>query len=199
MYAYIKGKLVEINPAFVVLENEGIGYMINISLHTYTQLKSNETFKLFTHMAIRLEATTPVGFVMFGFADEQERELFRYLISVSGVGNNTALLMLSSLSPDKLVEAIVDGNAAALQAVKGIGGKTAQRIVIDLKDKLEKGKLSQEIIKSSHNTNKDEALSGLTVLGFHKNKAENILNKIIDKQGAELPVEELIKEALKAL
>ena len=108
MYAYIKGKLVEKNPAYAVLENEGIGYMINISLHTYTQLKSSETFKLFTHMAIRNEATTPVGFVMFGFADEQERELFRYLISVSGVGNNTALLMLSSLSPDKLVEAIVD-------------------------------------------------------------------------------------------
>jgi Holliday junction DNA helicase RuvA len=199
MYSYIKGKLVEKNPAYAVLENEGIGYMINISLHTYTQLKSAETFKLYTHLAIKNEATTPVGFVLFGFADEKERELFRLLISVSGVGNNTALLMLSSLSPNNLVEAIVDGNAAALQAVKGIGGKTAQRIVIDLKDKLEKGKISQEIIKTSYNTNKEEALSGLTVLGFNKNKAEAVLKKIIDKQGAELPVEELIKEALKAL
>lgn len=199
MYSFIQGKLVEKNPAFVVLENHGIGYMINISLNTFTQLKSAESFKLFTHHAIKNEATTPVGFILFGFADEQERELFRQLISVSGVGNSTALLMLSSLSPNKLVEAIVDGNAAVLQGVKGIGAKSAQRIVIDLKDKLEKGNLSAEIVKTSHNTNRDEALSGLTVLGFNKNRAESALNKIIKKFGAELPIEELIKEALKIL
>jgi len=199
MYSFIQGKLVEKNPAFVVLENQGIGYMINISLNTFAQLKSAETFKLYTHHAIKNEATTPVGFVLFGFADQQERELFRHLISVSGVGNSTALLMLSSLAPDKLVEAIVDGNAAVLQGVKGIGAKSAQRIVIDLKDKLEKGKLSSEIVKTSHNTNRDEALSGLTVLGFNKNRAESALDKIIKKFGADLPIEELIKEALKIL
>lgn len=199
MYSFIQGKLVEKNPAFVVLENQGIGYMINISLHTFAQLKSAGSFKLYTHHAIKNEATTPVGFVLFGFADEQERELFRQLISVSGVGNSTALLMLSSLSPNKLVEAIVDGNASVLQGVKGIGAKSAQRIVIDLKDKLEKGKLSKEIVKTSHNTNREEALSGLTVLGFNKNRAESALDKIIKKYGAEVPIEELIKEALKIL
>ncbi len=199
MYSFIKGKLIEKNPAYVVLENQGIGYMINISLNTYTQLKDAEVFKLFTHHAIKNEATTPVGFVLFGFADEQERQLFRHLISVSGVGNSTALLMLSSLAPDKLVEAIVDGNATVLQSVKGIGAKSAQRIVIDLKDKLEKGNLSSEIVKTSHNTNKDEALSGLTVLGFNKNRSESALDKITKKFGADLPIEELIKEALKIL
>lgn len=199
MYSFIKGELIEKNPAYVVLENQGIGYMINISLNTYMQLKDAETFKLFTHHAIKNEATTPVGFVLFGFADEQERQLFRHLISVSGVGNSTALLMLSSLAPDKLVEAIVDGNATVLQSVKGIGAKSAQRIVIDLKDKLEKGNLSSEIVKTSHNTNKDEALSGLTVLGFNKNRAESALDKITKKFGADLPIEELIKEALKIL
>lgn len=199
MYSFIQGKLVEKNPAFVVLENQGIGYMINISLNTFTQLKNAESFKLYTHHAIKNEATTPVGFILFGFADEQERELFRQLISVSGVGNSTALLMLSSLSPNKLVEAIVDGNASVLQGVKGIGAKSAQRIVIDLKDKLEKGNLSAEIVKTSHNTNRDEALSGLTVLGFNKNRAESALDKISKKFGADLPIEELIKEALKIL
>ena len=199
MYSYIEGKLAEKNPAYTVIDCHGIGYMINISLNTFSKLKDKEHFRLFTHFAIKNEATTPVGFVLYGFADKQERQLFRQLISVSGVGNTTALLMLSSLTPEKLYNAIVTGNTSVLQSVKGIGAKSAQRIIIDLKDKLEKGKMTSEILNLAYNTNRDEALSGLTVLGFNKPAAERALNKILSKQETELPVEELIKEALKIL
>lgn len=199
MYAYIEGRLTNKNPAYAIIDCNGIGYMINISLNTFSKLKDKEQFKLFTHLSIKNEATTPVGFVLYGFADEYERQLFRQLISVSGVGNNTALLMLSSLSPEKLHAAIVDNNASVLQSVKGIGAKSAQRIIIDLKDKLEKDKLSAEFVGTLHNTNKDEALSALTMLGFNKVSAEKALNKIIQKQSADLPIETLIKEALKIL
>ena len=199
MYSYIEGKLMVKNPAFAVIDCGGIGYMINISLQTYSQLKDYESFKLYTHLAIRNEATTPVGFVLYGFADEQERQLFRQLISVSGIGNNTAMLMLSSLTPDKIYHAIVENNPGVLQSVKGIGAKSALRIIIDLKDKIEKGKLSRDLLPAAHNTNRDEALSGLIVLGFNKVAAEKALNKIADKQNRDLPVEILIKEALKIL
>jgi len=199
MYAYIRGKLVEKNPAFVVVECNGIGYLINISLNTYTRLKDEDTFKLHTHLAIKNEATTPVGFVLYGFADEQERQLFRQLISVSGIGNSTAMLMLSSLSPEKIYQAIVENNPSILQSVKGIGGKSALRIIIDLKDKIEKGRMTGDLITAVHNTNIEEALSGLTVLGFNKLAAEKALNKISQQQNRDLPVEVLIKEALKIL
>jgi len=199
MYSYIEGKLIEKNPAYVVIDCQGIGYMINISLNTFTKLKDKGHFKLFTHFAIKNEATTPVGFVLFGFADEQEREFFRQLISVSGVGQSTALLMLSSLATEKLYAAIVGNNPAVLQSVKGIGAKSAQRIIIDLKDKLEKGKISHDFVGVEHNTNKEEALSGLTVLGFNKPAADRALSKVLEKEGAALPVEILIKEALKIL
>ena len=199
MYSYIEGKLTEKNPAFVVVDCNGIGYMINISLNTFTKLKDKDNFRLLTHLAIKNEATTPVGFVLYGFADKEERNLFRQLISVSGVGNSTALLMLSSLTPEKLYHAIVNNNPSVLQSVKGIGAKSAQRIIIDLKDKLEKWEISPEIISVTHNTNKDEALSGLTVLGFNKIASEKALNKILEKHGTDLPVEVLIKEALKIL
>ncbi|MCD4788791.1 MAG: Holliday junction branch migration protein RuvA [Bacteroidales bacterium] len=199
MYSYIEGKLSEKNPAFVVIDCNGIGYMINISLNTFSKLKDKEHFRLLTHLAIKNEATTPVGFVLYGFADQEERNLFRQLISVSGVGNNTALLMLSSLTPEKLYNAIINNNPSVLQSVKGIGAKSAQRIIIDLKDKLEKWEISPEIISVTHNTNKDEALSGLTVLGFNKIASEKALNKILEKHSTDLPVEVLIKEALKIL
>ncbi len=199
MYSYIEGKLAEKNPAYAILDCNGIGYMIHISLNTYSKLKDQEFFKLYTHLAIKNEATTPVGFVLFGFAEEQERLLFRQLISVSGIGNNTAMLMLSALAPQKIYQAILENNPDILQSVKGIGAKSAQRIIIDLKDKIEKGKLSQEIMPAQYNTNKDEALSGLTVLGFNKIAAEKALNKIAEKLGGDLPVEVLIKEALKIL
>jgi holliday junction DNA helicase RuvA len=199
MYSYIEGKLVEKNPAYAVLDCNGIGYMINISLNTYSKLKDKEFFRLNTHLAIKNEATTPVGFVLYGFAEEQERLLFRQLISVSGIGNSTAMLMLSALAPEKIYLAILENNTSVLQSVKGIGAKSAQRIIIDLKDKIEKGKLPHEIIPLAHNTNKNEALSGLTVLGFNKAAAEKALNRITETQSGDLPVELLIKEALKIL
>jgi len=199
MYSYIEGKLTEKNPAYAIIDCNGIGYMINISLNTYSRIKEKDSCRLHTHLAIKNEATTPVGFVLFGFAEEQERLLFRQLISVSGIGNNTAMLMLSALAPEKIYQAILENNPGILQSVKGIGAKSAQRIIIDLKDKIEKGKMTQEILPVAYNTNKDEALSGLTVLGFNKVAAEKALNKITEKQGSDIPVEILIKEALKIL
>ena len=199
MYDYIEGRLVEKNPAYAVIDNQGIGYMIHISLNTYSRLKEENKFRLYIHFSIKNEASTPVGFVLFGFANPQERQLFRQLISVSGVGNSTALLILSSLSPEKLFHAIVDHDAALLQSVKGIGAKSAQRIIIDLKDKLTKANIVSELGTPLHNTNKMEALSGLTVLGFNKNSAVLALNKAIEKHGSDLTIEELIKEALKIL
>jgi Holliday junction DNA helicase RuvA len=199
MYSFIEGKIVEKNPAYAVLNCNGIGYLIKISINTYSKLSDTENTKLFTHLAIKNEATTPVGFVLYGFADESERLLFRQLITVSGVGYNTAMLMLSSLTPEKIYEAIVGNNAAVLQSVKGIGAKSAQRIIIDLRDKLEKSRILPENIAVSYNTNKTEALSGLIVLGFNKTASEKALNKITEQRGNNLPVEELIKEALKIL
>ena len=199
MYSYLEGKIEERNPAYVVIDCHGIGYLINISLNTYSRIKNLDHCRLFTHHAIKNEATTPVGFSMYGFFEKSERELFRHLISVSGVGYNTAILILSSIPPDKLVTAIAENNVGALQSVKGIGAKSAQRIIIDLKDKIQKGKISPDLIEISHNTNRDEALSGLTVLGFSKGNAEKALDKIMKAQGEELPIEELIKQALKIL
>lgn len=199
MYSYIEGRVVEKNPAYVVLDNNGIGYLINISLNTFSKIKDVEACRLFIHHAIKNEATTPVGFVMFGFAEEQERTFFRQLISVSGVGNSTALLMLSSLSADKLYGAITQNNPALLQTIRGIGAKSAQRIIIDLKDKLEKDNFTSEFVKSQHNTNREEALSGLNVLGFNKAVAGKAINKVFEQRGSDITVEELIKESLKLL
>lgn len=199
MYEYIEGRLTEKNPAYVTIESNGIGYLINISLNTFARIKELDHTRLFTHFTIRNEATNPVGFSLFGFADKQERHLFRLLVSVSGIGNSTAMLMLSSLTPDRIYQAILENNTSALQSVKGIGAKTAQRIIIDLKDKVEKEKQPGEIIQHRYNTNKAEALSGLIVLGFNKLTAEKALNRITENQEKDLPVEILIKEALKIL
>lgn len=194
MYDYIQGKLAERNPATVVVETGGVGYLINISLHTYSRLREVESGKLFIHQVVREDAL-----ILFGFADREERDLFRHLISVSGVGANTARIILSSLSPQEVVQAIGTGNFSMLQKIKGIGIKTAQRIVVDLKDKVAKGLVSHEKLGFLHNTNKDEALSGLIILGFPKMVAEKALTGIIDKEGTDVSVEELIKMALKML
>jgi Holliday junction DNA helicase RuvA len=199
MYSYIEGKIEEMNPAYVVLDTNGLGYLVNISVNTYSKIKNLKQCRLFTHLAIRNEATTPVGFLLYGFADVNERELFRQLIGVSGVGYNTAILILSSLPPEKLVEAITGNDVAALQSVKGIGAKSAQRIIIDLKDKFQKGRISTEFVGKAYNTNRDEALSGLTVLGFAKGNAEKALDRVMKEHGSELSVEELIKKALAIL
>ncbi len=193
MYEFLSGKLAEKNPTYVVIENNGIGYMINISLNTFSKIKDLNDVKLFTHFYVREDAQ-----ILFGFADETERELFRFLLSVSGVGASTARLILSSLTTEEVYEAITQGNAPVLQSVKGVGGKTAQRIIIDLGDKLTKAGIELEKVDFSHNTLKDEALSGLLILGFNKTTAEKAVNRIL-KRGSVSSVEELIKEALKAL
>ncbi len=193
MYAFIKGKVIEKNPAYVILEANGIGYQLHISLNTFSAIGSAETIKLFTHMVIREDAH-----MLFGFSDESERALFLLLITVSGVGANTARMILSSLATNEAIEAIALGKTHVLQAVKGIGAKTAQRIVVDLKDKVMKADLDTEKVMSPYNTLKEEALSGLLILGFNKNAAEKTLDKLL-KTHQDPSVEILIKEALKIL
>ena len=194
MYEYIQGRLVEKNPAYAVVEAGGIGYLLNISLHTYSLLKEDEDCTLYTHLVVRED-----DMLLYGFADTGERELFRQLISVSGVGVNTARLILSSLTPHEVMAAIAGGDAVILQRIKGIGTKTAQRIIIDLKDKVPKELIPYEKSGIMHNTRKEEALSGLIILGFPKVLSEKALNKIIESEGTDLTVEQLIKHALKVL
>ncbi len=198
MIEFIDGKLIEKNPAFVVIENGGIGYLMHISLQTFSNIKDLERVRLFAYQTFRVEATTPVGIVLYGFFQEEERQLFKLLISVSGVGNSTALLMLSSLSPDKIITAISQGDLVALKAVKGIGNKTAQRIIVDLQDKIGKETSALEFLGTAHNTRKDEALIGLTTLGFSKATAAKALEKLLSKN-PDLSVELLIRDALKIL
>ncbi len=194
MYDYIQGKLVEKNPAYAVVDVNGIGYLLNISIHTYGQIRQDEHCKLYTHLVVRED-----DMLLYGFSGAGERELFRQLISVSGVGVNTARIILSSLSPDEVVRAIAEGNAMLLQRIKGIGAKTAQRIIIDLKDKVSRELVPHEKSGFLHNTKKEEALSGLIILGFPKMLADKALTKIIESEGTGLTVEQLIKHALKVL
>ncbi|MEL0644180.1 MULTISPECIES: Holliday junction branch migration protein RuvA [unclassified Olleya] len=193
MITHIQGKLVEKNPTDVVIDCNGVGYMLNISLHTYSQIPNQENLKLYTHLQIREDAHT-----LYGFASTSERELFRLLISVSGIGANTARTMLSSLTPKQIREGIAVDDVALIQSIKGIGIKTAQRVIIDLKDKILKIYDIDEVSVSQSNTNKDEALSALEVLGFAKKQAEKVLDKIVKDQ-PEANVETIIKLALKNL
>jgi len=191
MITHIQGKLVEKNPTDVVIDCNGVGYMLNISLHTYSQIPNQENLKLYTHLQIREDAHT-----LYGFASTSERELFRLLISVSGIGANTARTMLSSLTPKQIREGIAVDDVALIQSIKGIGIKTAQRVIIDLKDKILKIYDIDEVSVAQSNTNKDEALSALEVLGFAKKQAEKVLDKIVKDQ-PEANVETIIKLALK--
>ncbi len=193
MYEYFTGKLTEKNPAYVVLETHGIGYLINITLNTFTEIKDREEAKLLIHYVVREDAR-----ILFGFFTETERLIFRALLTVSGVGASTARLVLSSLTATEAYDAIVSGNASLLQSVKGIGGKTAQRIIVDLKDKLAKEPVSLEKLPAGHNTLKEEALSGLLILGFSKIMASRVVNRLL-KEKSIGSVEELIKESLKIL
>lgn len=194
MYDFIKGRLAEKNPAYAVIEANGVGYLLNISLHTYSQLKEDEHCRLYTHLVVREDAL-----MLFGFSDVEERELFRQLISVSGVGPNTARMILSSVPPAEIIQAIVVGDAPFLQRIKGIGSKTAQRLILDLKNKLSKDLIPYEKMTGGYNTKKEEALSGLIILGFSRMVAEKALGKVIEQEGAALPVEQLIRHALKIL
>lgn len=193
MYSFISGTVVEKNPTYVVLDNQGIGYFINISLNTFTAIGEQQHVKLFVHLAIREDAHT-----LYGFYTERERELFLQLITVSGVGCNTARLILSSMTVKEAVDAIATNNIRMIQGVKGIGAKTAQRIVVDLHDKVGKLEAGGEISSLGNNTLKDEALSALMVLGFNKASIEKVLDKLL-KQMENPTVEDLIKESLRLL
>jgi Holliday junction DNA helicase RuvA len=196
MIAYIDGLIKEKTPTYVILDNHGIGYRINISLNTYTKINNLERTKLHTYLSIREDAHT-----LYGFAEEVERKLFLHLISVSGVGNNTAMLILSSLNTDELVQAITTGNVTLLQSIKGIGQKTAQRLIIDLKDKLGKDTLGVDVSFNSNldNNIRKEAMSALISLGFSKNAVEKTIDTILRQNSNLQSVEDLIKYALKHL
>jgi Holliday junction DNA helicase RuvA len=193
MFEFIKGEVREITPTYVVLENNGIGYFINISINTYTKISESASCLLYIYEAIREDAHQ-----LFGFADKEERQVFLHLISVSGIGSNTARVMLSSLSPSDIKTAIAQSNVMLIKSVKGIGTKTAERVIVDLRDKV--GKLSETDQNNSliNNTIKEEALSALVMLGFPKAKVDKIINSIL-KENNSLRVEELIKESLKRI
>ena len=193
MYSFISGTVVEKNPTYVVLDNQGIGYLINITLNTFTAIGEQQHVKLFVHLAIREDAHT-----LYGFYTESERELFLQLITVSGVGCNTARLILSSMTVKEAVDAIATNNIRMIQSVKGIGAKTAQRIAVDLHDKVGKLEAGGDISPIGNNTLKDEALSALMVLGFNKMSIEKVLDKLL-KQMENPTVEDLIKESLRLL
>jgi len=193
MITHIQGKLTDKNPTSVVIECHGVGYMLNISLHTYSQIPDGEHLKLYTHLQVKEDSHT-----LYGFSSLAEREIFRLLISVSGIGASTARTMLSSLTPKQVREGIAVGDVALIQSIKGIGAKTAQRVIIDLKDKILKIYDIDEVSVSKDNTNKDEALSALEVLGFAKKQAERVVDKIIMSQ-PDANVETIIKQALKNL
>lgn len=194
MIDYIKGNITELAPAFLVIETGGIGYFVSISLSTYTKLEGKKEYKLLVHEVIREDSHQ-----LYGFADSEERDIFRLLISVSGVGAGTARVMLSSLSPGEVERAILGSEVNVLQEVKGIGLKTAQRIIVDLKDKVGKHLSGTgEIITFKDNTNREEALSALVMLGFSKGAVAKVLDKV-SREETNLSVEDLIKKALKNL
>ena len=193
MITHLQGKLVEKNPTNIVIDCNGVGYFVNISLNTFSNLSDTESIKLFIHLQVREDSHT-----LFGFSTKVEREIFRLLISVSGVGASIARTMLSSLTPDQVKDAIAQNDFAAIQSVKGIGSKTAQRVVLDLKDKILKVYGLDEVSVVSNNTNKIEALSALETLGFGRKQAEKICDSIV-KNDANASVETIIKLALKNL
>jgi Holliday junction DNA helicase RuvA len=193
MIAHVQGKLVEKTPTHVIIDCGGIGYHVNISLHTYSLLPNTDFIKLFTHLQIKEDAHT-----LFGFVEKSEREIFKMLLSVSGIGASIARTMLSSLDPKQITNAIGSGDVVTIQSIKGIGSKTAQRVILDLKDKILKLYDLDEVSMSQSNTNRDEALSALEVLGFVRKTSEKIIEKIV-KEDPEASVESIIKKALKSL
>jgi Holliday junction DNA helicase RuvA len=193
MIDYIKGTITQMNPTFITLETGGIGYFINISVSTFSKLEGKPDVRILIHEVIREDSHQ-----LFGFADSSERDIFRLLISVTGVGANTARMMLSSISPEEIEKAILGSDVNILKSVKGIGLKTAQRIIVDLKDKVGKHAGSGEIFAFSDNTCREEALSALVMLGFAKNAVSKVLDKIV-REEKNLTVEDMIKRALKNL
>ena len=193
MITHIQGRLVELNPAYVVIECNGVGYLLNISLNTYSKLGESESCKLYSHLVIKEDSHT-----LYGFYNKLERQIFRLLISVSGVGASTARVILSSMLPEEIRDAIVNENIALITSVKGIGAKTAQRIILDLKDKMLKAFDNIEITLKSGNRNREEALSALEVLGFPMKAVHKMIDKLLNEM-PDMEVEELVKKALKQL
>ena len=191
MYEYIEGNYVEKSPAHLIIQAGHVAYYIHISVFTYSQISNLSSGKIFLHFVVREDAQ-----ILYGFGGREEREIFRMLLSVSGIGANTARLILSSLSPDEITKAILAGNVSLLQGIKGIGVKSAQRIIIDLKDKVGKGAGIDELFFSQDNTSREEALSALVALGFPKKTVEKTVARILSEQ-PELSVEEVVKAALK--
>lgn len=192
MLNHLSGKLVEKNPTYVIVECSGVGYYVNISLNTFSRIPEAEHIKIFTHLQITEDAHT-----LYGFADEDERRLFRMLITVSGIGCNTARMMLSSMNVTEIEVCIINEEAKKLQAIKGIGEKTAQRVILELKSKLKK-ESGSHLVQVSHLRVKDEAMAALMTLGFNKFAIEKTLDNIL-KNSPSAKVEDLIKNALKAL
>lgn len=194
MISYLKGKLVHKDPTHVIIEVNGVGYQVNISLHTFSEIKDKEDIRLSTHLQIREDAH-----VLYGFSSSQEKQLFQHLISVNGVGPGTAMVVLSYLPPMELRAAIIREDAVALQSIKGIGGKTAQRLILELRDKLRK-EAGEEILPGStpsHNKTKEEALTALTTLGIARQAAEKSIDAVLKRSGNSLTLEELVKQALR--
>jgi Holliday junction DNA helicase RuvA len=197
MIHHLNGKYTEITPTHVIVECVGVGYMVHISLFTYSAISKKEFGRLLTYLSIKEDSHT-----LYGFYDEDERLLFSQLISVNGVGCNTARMMLSSLNPTEMRNAILGGNLAMLRSIKGIGEKTAQRIIIELKDKVGKANAPQGTLNAllAHNKNREEALQALTMLGFVKMQSEKALDRVAKANaGADLSVEQLIKQALNSM
>lgn len=195
MIAYLEGKLVEKDPTFVIVDVGGMGYHVKITLNTFSQIKALNQCKIHTHLHVKEDSHT-----LYGFFEESERKRFLQLVSISGVGPSTGLMILSSLSPEEIHSAIVNGDVKTISGVKGIGQKTAQRIILELKDKMSKEELeghSPVISLSSGNTLKSEALSALTTLGINKVAAEKTIDKIMNETAEQVSLEELIKLALK--
>jgi Holliday junction DNA helicase RuvA len=193
MYEFIEGDIVEKSPAHLIIRSGALAYFIHISVYTYTHINSHTVNRIYLHFVVREDAQ-----MLYGFSTREERELFRALISVSGVGANTARLMLSSQSPEEITHSILSGNVASLQSIKGIGAKSAQRIIVDLRDKVGKGAEIDQLFTSEGNTVSEEALSALVALGFPKKVVEKSLNKIVSQQ-SDLSVEEIVKAALKMM
>jgi Holliday junction DNA helicase RuvA len=193
MITQLRGRLVEKSPTLVVIDCQGVGYLVNISLFTYGQLKDDENIQLYTHLQVREDAHT-----LYGFSTDLERQLFRLLIGISGIGANTARTMLSSLSPSEIGQAIQNDQVNVIQSVKGIGAKTAQRVVIELRDKVQSVIADAGIPAVSSNTNREEALSALVVLGYQTKSCVKILDELLSMD-AEMSVERLIRNALNKL
>ncbi|MFV8356058.1 Holliday junction branch migration protein RuvA [Flavobacterium sp. XS1P32] len=193
MIAHLQGKLVEKSPTQIIIDCGGVGYHVNISLHTYSLLPNTDFIKVYTHLQIKEDAHT-----LFGFMEKSEREIFRLLLSVSGIGANIARTMLSSLDPKQITNAIASADVVTIQSIKGIGSKTAQRVILDLKEKVLKLFDLDEVSMSQSNTNRDEALSALEVLGFLRKASERVVEKIV-KEEPDASVESIIKKALKNL